>query len=180
MRFLAMSVDHKFHIPSWEGNELAAVKPACGAKYADDLLPWYLRTVTHSDVCLNCVTASRDLKIPWGERLEFEALQNPSERRETPIPETFGFLQFDGELTYLVGWIGWGSVEEDLYQINAASAEDAIDGFLAACRDGMFDGHGAHNLAERSIWPDTDEHILVYAMAELGQYRRVPQWEKVG
>lgn len=89
------------------------------------------------------------------------------------------FLQFDGELTYLVGWIGWGSVEEDLYQLEAASVEDAINLFVTACREGDFIGHGADNLNERRIWPETEEYILVYAMAELGQYRREPRWEKV-
>jgi hypothetical protein len=79
------------------------------------------------------------------------------------------------EKMYLVGYWGWGSVEEDLFWCEAISPEAALEKFEKECRDPFhFQGAGSHGGRE----PD-DDRVFVYEMVELGTWRKTT-WAKVG
>jgi hypothetical protein len=79
---------------------------------------------------------------------------------------------------YGVAYIGWGTWEEDVFFTEAPSPEDAINAFEKAIKDGDFTGHGSDNPNDRTMWPNTDERILVYEANEVGEYRKT-RWEKI-
>ena len=77
-----------------------------------------------------------------------------------------------------VAYIGWGTWQEDVYFVEAATPVDAIGEFEDAIENGDFEGHGYNLPNDRSLYPSTDERILVYEIKEYAEYRKT-KWEKV-
>ena len=77
-----------------------------------------------------------------------------------------------------VAYIGWGTWEEDVFFVEAATPVDAIGEFEDAIENGDFEGHGYNLPNDRSLYPSTDERILVYEISEYAEYRKT-KWEKV-
>jgi len=98
---------------------------------------------------------------------KYDDYADATDREETRIDQWYG-----------VAYIGWGSHEDDMYFVEAPTPTKAIELFEQAIKEGWFEGHGAHNKEERSMWPSTDERILVYEITECGEYRKT-RWEKV-
>lgn len=82
---------------------------------------------------------------------------------------------------YGVAYIGWGSWEEDVFFVEAIGPDDAIRLFEEEIEHHHWDGHGAHNERDRSIFDGQPETILVYEISEHAEYQamKTTTWRKV-
>lgn len=80
-----------------------------------------------------------------------------------------------------VAYIGWGTWNEDVFFVEAHTPEDAIELFEEEIEKGYFDGHGAVNKRDRSLFDDHPDTILVYEVFETGEYQAQTEitWKKV-
>lgn len=82
---------------------------------------------------------------------------------------------------YGVAFIGWGSWEEDVFFVEAIGPDDAIRLFEEEIEHHHWDGHGASNPRDRSIFDGQPDTILVYEISEHAEYQaeKVTTWRKV-